>query len=205
MDGKLMSTWLKKIVLPYTKKAKTLLIIDSFSAHTDAAFALLASKNNIDRAIIPGGCTSKVQLLDVSLNKPFKDIARHQWIEFITSCTEVTTSGNLKPANKEKIVAWVKQGMEYLKEHPEMIKKAFLICGLSNKVDGSENHFIRCAKELTVALPYGESESEESDSGDPFADSDDESSEEKITLVVRRKNAAVMMRKNAAVMRRKNI
>lgn len=94
----------------------------------------------------------------------FKDVARHQWIEFFTSCTEVTKSGNLKPANKEKIVAWVEQGMEYLKEHPDMIKKAFLIFGLSNKVDGSENHFIRCAKELTVALSYGESESEESDS-----------------------------------------
>ena len=176
MDGELMSTWLKKIVLPYTKKAKTLLIIDSFSAHTDAAFALLASKNNIDLAIIPGGCTSKVQPLDVSLNKPFKDVARHQWIEFITSCTEATKSGNLKPASKEKIVAWVKKGMEYLKEHPDMIKKAFLVCGLSNKVDGSENHFIRCATELAVALPYGESESEESNSGDPFADSDDEES-----------------------------
>ncbi len=67
-----MHTWLKKIVLPYTKKAKSLLILDSFSAHADAPFALLASKNNTNLALIPGGCTSKVQPLDVCLNKPLK-------------------------------------------------------------------------------------------------------------------------------------
>lgn len=50
----------------------------SFSVHTDVPFALLASKNNINLAVIPGGCTSKVQPLNVSVNKPFKDVARHQ-------------------------------------------------------------------------------------------------------------------------------
>ena len=53
--------------------------------------------------------------------------------------------------------------MEYLTEHPDMIKKAFLVCGLSNKMDGSENHLIRCATELTVALPYGVTEEFESE------------------------------------------
>lgn len=180
MDGEHMTTWLKKIVLPYTKKAKTLLILDSFSAHTDAPFALLASKSNINLAVIPGGCTSKVQPLDVSVNKPFKDVARHQWIEFITSCVETTKSGNLKAATKEQVVAWVKQGMEYLTDHPGMIKKAFLVCGLSNKMDGSENHLIRCAAELIVALPYGETEESDSE-GDPFADSDESSEGEDST------------------------
>ena len=143
MDGELVITWLKKILLPYTKKAKTLIIIDSFSAHTDAAFVL--ALNNIDLALIPGGCTSKVKPLGVPLNKPFT--AHHQQIELITSCTEATKSGNLKPASKVKLVAWVKQGMEYLKEHPNMIKKAFLVYSLSNKVDGSKNHIITGAKE----------------------------------------------------------
>ena len=90
MDGDLMSTWLKKMVLPYTKKQMTLLILDSFSAHANAQFALLASKYNINLALIPGGCTSKVQPLDVSLNKPFKDVARHQWIDFVRSSAETT-------------------------------------------------------------------------------------------------------------------
>ena len=75
MNGEHMTTSLKKIVLPYTKKAKTLLVLDSFSAHTDAPFTLLASKSNINLAVIPGRCTTKVQPLVVSVNKPFKDVA----------------------------------------------------------------------------------------------------------------------------------
>ena len=56
----------------------TLLVLDSFRVHTDVPFALLASENNINLAVIPGGCTSKVQPLNVSVNKPLKDVARHQ-------------------------------------------------------------------------------------------------------------------------------
>ena len=70
--------------------------------------------------------------------------------------------------------------MDYLKEHPQMIRKAFLVCGLSNKVDGSENHYIRCVTELSVSVPYDDYEESESES-DPFAESDsdqDSSNEE---------------------------
>ena len=33
----------------------------------------------IECTVIPGGCTLKAQPLDVSLNKPFKDIQRKCW------------------------------------------------------------------------------------------------------------------------------
>ena len=77
--------------------------------------------------------------------------------------------------------------MEYLKEHPDMI-------GLSNEVDGSENHFIRCAKELTVALPT-ENLKVKSTTQETHL----------LILMMRRKNAVVLRRKNAAVMRRKKV
>ena len=36
------------------------------------------------------------------------------------------------------------------------IRKSFRVCGISNNMDGSENHLIRCAKELPVfQIPYG--------------------------------------------------
>ena len=52
------------------------------------------------------------------------------------------------------------------------MKKSFLVCGLSNTLDGSENNLMHCAKELpTTQLPYVD----ESDD-DPFRDeeSDDD-------------------------------
>ncbi len=72
MDTDLMFRWLKAVVLPYTKGRRTLLIMESLSAHEDTKLLEEAKAKNIDVVVIPGGCTSKVQPLDVCLNSPSK-------------------------------------------------------------------------------------------------------------------------------------
>ena len=58
------------------------------------------------------------------------------------------------------------KGLDDLRKKEQIVKKSFLVCGLSNALDGSENALIRCAKELpTMQLPYVD----ESDD-DPFRD-----------------------------------
>ena len=74
MDADLMLRWFKAAVLPYTKGRRALLILDSFSAHEDQDFMCEANKNNVDVVVIPGGCTSKVQPLDVCLNKKLASV-----------------------------------------------------------------------------------------------------------------------------------
>ena len=68
MDFKLMLRWFKRVVLPYTQGRRALLVIDSFSAHESEDFLKEAKSKNVDISIIPGGCPSKIQLLDVCLN-----------------------------------------------------------------------------------------------------------------------------------------
>ena len=58
-----------------------------------------------------------------------------------------------------------------------MIKKSFVVCGISNKLDGTQNTLIRCSKELrNLSLCYGRASKptteNTSDSDDPFADLD---------------------------------
>ena len=48
---------------------RALLILDSFLAYITVAIKQKLKINTVPM-VIPGGCTSKVQLLDVSLNKP---------------------------------------------------------------------------------------------------------------------------------------
>ena len=45
---------------------------------TDGVKALLKKKTS-NWLMFPPGCTSRVQLLDVSFNKPFKDVVRQQF------------------------------------------------------------------------------------------------------------------------------
>ena len=46
--------------------------VDSFTAHKTEAVKQRFYEKRTDLAVIPGGLTSRLQPLDVSLNKPFK-------------------------------------------------------------------------------------------------------------------------------------
>lgn len=58
-------------------------MFDTFKGHLkDDVLADLA-ENNISHVPIPGGCTSKIQPLDVCLNKPFKAYICGAWEEYM--------------------------------------------------------------------------------------------------------------------------
>lgn len=85
MDADLMIIWFKKILLPYVKKRRTLLILDRFRAHISKKFEdELLSHDNIDFVLIPPGLTYLLQPLDVSVNKSFKVKVRNEWIEWLS-------------------------------------------------------------------------------------------------------------------------
>ena len=74
MDHVLMKVWIKEVLVKYTKREHCLLVLDSFRAHLTDDVATALRKANVTTLVIPGGCTSKVQPVDVSLNRPIKDI-----------------------------------------------------------------------------------------------------------------------------------
>ena len=99
--------------------------------------ALLAT-NNTGFIIIPGGCTSKCQPLDVSINKPFKAVLRNCWEDyvnnFVTNLSEEEQQNEdfkLASPSRQDIVNWVAEGFEYLKTRTEMIQKSFPVCGIT--------------------------------------------------------------------------
>ena len=76
MDGDLMLRWFTATILPYTQGERAHLCVNSFSGHETEELMEAAKENNVDVVIILGGYTSKVQPLDVCLNKPFKSILK---------------------------------------------------------------------------------------------------------------------------------
>ena len=97
MDGTLMIRWINEIYLKYTGNKKSLLVMDTFSAHCSDEIISLLSKHHSRVALIRGGCTSKLQPLDVSLNKPFKQVCRQ---EFHTSCCYQLATMSSKQTNQ---------------------------------------------------------------------------------------------------------
>ena len=103
---------------------KELACYDSFEAHVTDTVKASFKRENTELAVIPGGLTSLLQPLDVSLNKPFKDGVRKQWMA--------------DGIHKFTVRRFCKRGMPI---PSEIIAASFLKCGITNNLDQKMNWF----------------------------------------------------------------
>ena len=128
----------------------SLLVWDSFRAHITDTVSAELKRLRIQSVVIPGGCTSKSQPLDVSLNKPFKGILRNCWVEYIADQVQAMCDADrVKTASKQIVVDWIVRAWTYLKERQELIKKSFLVTGISCAMDGTQDYL--CHNDSTLA------------------------------------------------------
>lgn len=123
------------------QKEPALLVFDSFKGHLTDTVKEEIKKHNTDLVVIPGGLTSICQPLDVSINRPFKVALRRHWHAWMASGNvEKTKQGNLKRAELRTVCEWVLAAWAEI--DPEIIRRAFLKCSISNAMDGSEDNAI---------------------------------------------------------------
>jgi hypothetical protein len=90
-------------------------------------------------SIVPGGCTSYVQVLDVSLNNLLKDHISQSWNDYMDSLPIERLQQNHFPIKEHRILItkWVGEAWEWLHTvHHEVIIKTFRQVGLSLPHDG---------------------------------------------------------------------
>ena len=132
MDEDLMLEWIDLVWEPATERLRALLILDTFSAHFTGPVKKKLKEINTIPVLIPGGCTSKIQPLDVCLNKPFKSHVRKCWSQYvINESSSLATHQKIKPPTKELVTSWVAYGMKKLQEKPDMISRSFDACGIT--------------------------------------------------------------------------
>ena len=110
MDEPEMLEWIKNVLRPFTNHALTLLVMDSYRAHLTYAMKKELHKANCDVAIIPGGCTSLLQPLDVSINRPYKAWMRKEFQDYLdqeVKRVEASDEEKIHTASKEEVLKWV--------------------------------------------------------------------------------------------------
>ena len=114
----------------------SLLTFDAFSAHkTDDVQSKLV-ENKSDILMIPLGCTSKCQPMDVCINKPFKAILRKCWATYISKIIEqmpATTPDDFKlpPPSRQDMVDWVEEVYRLISSDKDMVKRSFDVYGIT--------------------------------------------------------------------------
>ena len=114
------------------------MVYDAFKAHTTEEMKAVLSINSTNLIMLPSGCTSKCQSVDVGINKPFKGLLRNYWedcvADIVTNLSEEEQNSEkfkLPSPSRQAIVNWVAEGFSYLQSHPEMIEKSFSVCGIT--------------------------------------------------------------------------
>ena len=104
----------------------------------DGVKALLKKKNTELVNVLPG-CTSRVQPLDVSFNKPFKDVVKQQFDKHLKENLQRYTEGKISTSEKRVLATkWVGKAWTEVGFNRDILR-GFKKCGISLSLDGSEN------------------------------------------------------------------
>ena len=129
---------------------------------------------------VPPGCTSRVQVVDVTVNKPFKDEVRHLFEDHLDKHLELYVEGKLSASQRRILMTkWIGQAWNKISGMKESNVRSFRKCGLLVALDGSENAqvSIDCIPKYEIPQRFVEEEYKLMDSdedGDEDASENDE-------------------------------
>ena len=86
--------------------------------------------------MIPPGCTSKCQPMDVCINKLIKPILQKCWVEYVSEMIN-KEHVQLSPPSCQDMVDCVEKAFNYISNDTEMVSQPFDVCGATT-TDSSE-------------------------------------------------------------------
>ena len=88
---------------------------------------------------VPPGCTSRVQVVDVLINKPFKDELRSLFEDHLDKNLDQYVDGKINASQRRVLMTkWVGEAWSKVGKMKDSIIRSFKKCGLSVALDGSE-------------------------------------------------------------------
>ena len=92
-----------------------------------------------------------LQPLDVSINKPFKGWLRASWAAYIADESKRidverqsgNTAARIRPPSKQLLVDWISAAVEKLRERTDVIRKSFIVTGISTALNCRDDHLVR--------------------------------------------------------------
>lgn len=146
VDEDIFKEYIKKIIIPYKKdNKKILLIMDYSTSHYTEKIIDYLDKHNIDVCFITKNMTSILQPLDRAINFPFKQYLKSLYSERFIFYNEKSKNDNNIKNSRNYIISdiikiWYGSNLDkddYIKK--ELVINSFKICGISNDMNGIED------------------------------------------------------------------
>ncbi|NWZ88536.1 POGZ protein, partial [Poecile atricapillus] len=161
--------------------SKGMLVLDCHRTHlSEEVLAVLSAAGTLP-AVIPAGCSSRAQPLDVCVKRSLKNFLHKKWKERAKELTDSDSSALL-----QLLLGWLGEALEILGNCPELIRKSFLLASVlpapagnsaSPRRNGDEQEELIAAMEERMRIaksgesspefPENEEEEEEEEEADP--------------------------------------
>jgi len=136
--------WLEKLLIPVLGNRPTLLVMDLLRSHKTSSVRKILRGYDVTLSLVPAGCTGLVQPLDVSVNRPFKDLLKEEIdqefeqrdIEGSEAIRGGSAVGEMRVMMTHCVArAWGK----FCQERQEVVVQSFRCLGISLPIDGSKD------------------------------------------------------------------
>ncbi|NXR99555.1 POGZ protein, partial [Oxylabes madagascariensis] len=133
-DDEIMELWAARVWRKHAEcrgAAKGMLLLDCHRTHLSEEVLAVLSAAGALPAVIPAGCSSRAQPLDVCVKRSLKGFLQKKWKERAGDLADSDSSALL-----QLLLGWLGEALEILGKCPELIRKSFLVASVLPGPDG---------------------------------------------------------------------
>ncbi|XP_065509673.1 pogo transposable element with ZNF domain isoform X1 [Caloenas nicobarica] len=137
-DDEVMELWASRVWQKHTacQNSKGMLVLDCHRTHLSEEVLSLLSASSTLPAVVPAGCSSKIQPLDVCIKRTVKNFLHKKWKE---QAKELADSGCDSDILLQLVLCWLAEALEVIADSPELVQQSFLVASVLPGPDGTAN------------------------------------------------------------------
>ncbi|XP_051497234.1 pogo transposable element with ZNF domain isoform X2 [Apus apus] len=153
-DDEVMELWASRVWQKHTEcqSSKGMLVLDCHRTHLSEEVLSLLSTSSTLPAVVPAGCSSKIQPLDVCIKRTVKNFLHKKWKEQAKEMADSTCDSDIL---LQLVLCWLAEVLEVISDSPELVQQSFLVASVLPGPDGTANSPTRNAdmqEELITSL-----------------------------------------------------
>ncbi|XP_076430637.1 pogo transposable element with ZNF domain isoform X3 [Peromyscus maniculatus bairdii] len=153
-DDEIMELWSARVWKKHAacQHSKGMLVMDCHRTHLSEEVLALLSASSTLPAVVPAGCSSKIQPLDVCIKRTVKNFLHKKWKEQAREMADAACDSDVL---LQLVLGWLSEVLGVIGDSPELVQRSFLVASVLPGPDGNINSPTRNAdmqEELIASL-----------------------------------------------------
>uniref|UniRef100_A0A8C8YNX2 Pogo transposable element with ZNF domain n=1 Tax=Prolemur simus TaxID=1328070 RepID=A0A8C8YNX2_PROSS len=153
-DDEIMELWSTRVWQKHTacQHSKGMLVMDCHRTHLSEEVLAMLSASSTLPAVVPAGCSSKIQPLDVCIKRTVKNFLHKKWKEQAREMADTACDSDVL---LQLVLVWLGEVLGVIGDCPELVQRSFLVASVLPGPDGNINSPTRNAdiqEELIASL-----------------------------------------------------